>query len=169
MIGERAVRNKNLFVLSAFSVATSAAVAGGRVEIPPLVEAAFADTEVSTNVAFAAGCADDLLAVRLTLAAAETNNAYALSFGTDADGDGRLAPDERGLTLGWDCGAWFVREEATGWERTLPCAAECRTFGVRLRLGSDLSSAFGSLRRQARTTGLRRSARRDSGGWLRGG
>ena len=89
MSGERAMRNKNLFVLSAvFAVATSAAVAGVRMEIPPLGEAAFADTEVSTNVAFAAGGADDLLAVCLTLNAAETDNAFALSFGTDADGDG---------------------------------------------------------------------------------
>ena len=135
MSGERAMRS--LPVLSLFAVATSVAVAGVCMEIPPPGDSAFADTEVSTNAAFAAGCADDLFAVRLTLDAAEANNAFALSLGTDADGDGRLAPDERGFSLGWDCGAWFVREEATGWERTLPCAAECRTFGIRLRLGSD--------------------------------
>ena len=114
-----------------------AAFAGVRVEIPTLEEARFPDTEVSTNVAFAADEADDLLTVRITLNAAETNNAFALSFGTDADGDGRLAPDERCFSLGWDCGAWFVREEVTGWVRTLPSAAECRTLGIRLRLDSD--------------------------------
>ena len=119
-------------ILSSF-----AALAAERFVIPTLGATEFPDTEVSTNVAFAAGDADDLLTVRLTLNAAETNNAFVLSFGTDADGDGRLAPDERGLSLGWDCGAWFVREEVTGWVRTLPSAAECRTLGVRLRLDSD--------------------------------
>ena len=119
-------------ILSSF-----AALAAERFVIPTLGATEFPDTEVSTNVAFAAGDADDLLTVRLTLNAAETNNAFVLSFGTDADGDGRLAPDERCFSLGWDCGAWFVREEVTGWVRTLPSAAECRTLGVRLRLDSD--------------------------------
>ena len=128
---------KRVLVLVLGVMSGFAAVAGARVEIPQLGAARFPDTEVSTNVVFAVGDADDLLAVRITLNAAETNNAFVLSFGTDADEDGRLAPDERNLSLGWDCGAWFVREEATGWVRTLPRAAECRTLGIRLRLDSD--------------------------------
>ena len=68
------------------------AVAGARVEIPKLGAAAFPDTEVSTNVAFAADEADDLLTVRLTLDAAETNNAFPLYFGSDAHGRRRACP-----------------------------------------------------------------------------
>ena len=113
------------------------ALAGARVTVAPLGESEFADTETSTNVAFTASSAtDDLLEVRLALHASETN-ALTVSFGTDAEADGRLAPDECGLSLGWECGEWFVREEATGWRQTLSGAAGLQTIVFRLRLGSD--------------------------------
>ncbi len=113
------------------------ALAGTRVSVAPLGESEFADTEASTNVTFtASSAADDLLEVRLALHASETN-ALTVSFGTDADEDGRLAPDECGLSLGWECGEWFVREESTGWRQTLSGAAGLQTIVFRLRLGSD--------------------------------
>ncbi len=113
------------------------ALAGIRVTVAPPGESEFADTETSTNMAFtASGAADDLLEVRLALHASETN-ALTVSFGTDANTGGRLAPDERGLSLGWECGEWFVREESTGWRQTLPGAAGRQTIVFRLRLGSD--------------------------------
>ncbi len=113
------------------------ALAGIRVTVAPLGESEFADTEASTNVVFAASStADDLLEVQLALHASETN-ALTVSFGTDADEDGRLAPDECGLSLGWECGEWFVREESTGWRQTLSGAAGLQTIVFRLRLGSD--------------------------------
>ena len=47
--------------------------------------------------------------------ASATNNVE-WAFGADADGDGLLSAEEAELTVGWDCGAWFIREGATGAE-----------------------------------------------------
>ncbi len=113
------------------------ALAGIRVTVAPLGESEFVDTETSTNVAFtASSAADDLLEVQLTLHTSETN-ALTVSFGVDVDEDGRLTPDERGLSFGWECGEWFVREESTGWRQTLPGVVGFQTIIFRLRLGSD--------------------------------
>ena len=117
-------------------VSVVSALAGARVTVAPLGESEFADTETSTNVTFtASSAANDLLEVRLALHVSETN-ALTVFFGADADTDGRLAPDERELSLGWECGEWFVREEETGWRQTLSGAAGFQTIVFRLRIGS---------------------------------
>ena len=38
-----------------------------------------------------------------------TNNVE-IALGTDADGNGVLSAEEERLTIGWDCGSWFVRK-----------------------------------------------------------
>ena len=108
------------FILAVALAGAFARTAAETIAVPALPEPAFADTEVSEDFIFhmedaAGGC----LRVRMSLDAG-TTNAFSVAFGTDADGDGRLAPDEFGLSFGWDCGAWFVRDEVAGWERTLP-------------------------------------------------
>ena len=79
------------------------------VEVGELPQSAFADTEVSTNVAFAVGAhANRKLVFTLELQATPSNNVE-VAIGCDADGDGHLSLDESGLTVGYDCGEWFVR------------------------------------------------------------
>ena len=93
-----------MFVCAAL-FSTCAALA---VEVAALPEAEFADTEVSTNVAFAVGAhANRKLVFTLELQASPSNNVE-VAIGCDADGDGHLSLDESGLTVGYDCGEWFV-------------------------------------------------------------
>ena len=44
----------------------------------------------------------------LELQASPSNNVE-VAIGCDANGDGHLSLDESGLTVGYDCGEWFVR------------------------------------------------------------
>ena len=78
--------------------------------------ALFADTEASTNVPPPV-CGGDPHVFGFTLEFNGTaSNAVDVAFGVDADGDGALAPEETRLVMGWDCGEWFVRNEAGGEE-----------------------------------------------------
>ena len=71
--------------------------------------AVFADTEVSTNFAFAVGAAANRrLVFTLELQASPSNNVE-VAIGCDADGDGALSLAESALAVGYDCGEWFVR------------------------------------------------------------
>ena len=82
------------------------------VEVPALPGAGFADTEVSTNVAFAVGAvANRKLVFTLELQASPSNNVE-VAIGCDADGDGHLSIEESDLTVGYDCGEWFVHSAA---------------------------------------------------------
>ena len=82
------------------------------VEVAELPCAAFPDTEVSTNFPFAVGSvANRKLVFTLELQASPSNNVE-VAIGCDADGDGHLSLDESGLTVGYDCGEWFVRSAA---------------------------------------------------------
>ena len=42
---------------------------------------------------------------------ATPSNNVQIAFGKDTDADGDLAPEETQVTLGFDCGEWFVRDE----------------------------------------------------------
>lgn len=78
------------------------------VPVPKLPPATFIDTEISTNVAITVWtehiCKFEVV---LSLDATPSNNVQ-LAFGHDADADEQLTDEETDLTLGWDCGAWFV-------------------------------------------------------------
>lgn len=37
-----------------------------------------------------------------------------VAFGCDANADGNLAPEETALVCGYDCGAWYARDERNG-------------------------------------------------------
>ena len=51
--------------------------------------------------------------MRLQLATDFTpSNAVIVAFGTDADNDGDLSPEETALRVGADCGASFIRDES---------------------------------------------------------
>ena len=82
------------------------------VEVPALPPSEFADTEVSTNFTFAVGEGSNRrLVFTVELAASPTNNVE-VAIGCDADEDGVLSLDEAALTVGYDCGEWFVRSAA---------------------------------------------------------
>ena len=81
-------------------------------DVPALPPSAYADTEVSTNFAFAVGEGSGCrLVFSLELEATPTNNVE-VAIGHDADCDVRLSLDETALTIGYDCGEWFVRSAA---------------------------------------------------------
>ena len=81
-------------------------------EVGPLPASEYADTEVSTNFAFAVGEGGGRrLVFTLELEATPTNNVE-VAIGHDADGDGCLSLDETALAVGYDCGEWFTRSAA---------------------------------------------------------
>ena len=78
-----------------------------RTSLPPVVHA---DTETTTNVAFAAGIPySGKFALSLECLATPSNNVQ-VAFGTDANANGVLDLEETELLTGWDCGAWFVQQ-----------------------------------------------------------
>ena len=82
------------------------------VDVGTLPMADFADTEVSTNVVIAVSAeAPRRLRFSLELEASPSNNVE-VAVGCDVDGDGCLSLDESALTVGYDCGEWFVRSMA---------------------------------------------------------
>ena len=96
------------------------ALAARAVEVGPLSESAFVDTEISTNVAISVDFAlMTRMVLSLSLEASPTNCVEA-SVGHDADADGVLSVDEAVYTLGFDCGRWFVRDSAADDERVEP-------------------------------------------------
>ena len=84
-------------------------VAALAVTVEPMPPCAYADTEVSTNIAFVV---DRAMMTRIEFAVAldatPTNNVE-VAIGTDANADGNLAPEEAAYVFGYDCGKWFTR------------------------------------------------------------
>ena len=113
---------------------------------PVLPPVEYLDTETVTNVPFAAYQPHlRHFIVKLAFNATPSNNVE-MSFGTDGSTgttgifpveDGELSPDECDLTVGWDCGAWFVEGGATGERVTAAPAGGCgaHELVVRVRLG----------------------------------
>lgn len=97
-------------ILSSIAVLIAAS-AWGRAAVPAaLPPAVHADTETVTNVPFAVALdAAGRLSFDLVCRATPSNNVE-VAFGRDADGNGRLDVGEEDCIVGWDCGAWFVRE-----------------------------------------------------------
>ena len=106
------------------------------VELPALPGATFADTEVSTNFTFGVGAvANRRLVFTLELQASPSNNVE-VAIGCDANGDGHISLDESGLTVGYDCGEWFVRsaeKEAVTSEAVSDAGTFRRIYEVRSR------------------------------------
>ncbi len=128
-------------ILSSIAVLIAAST-WGRVAVPAaLPPAVHADMETVTNVPFAVALdAAGRLSFDLVCRATPSNNVE-VAFGRDSDGNGMLDVGEEDCTVGWDCGAWFVREGADG----EPLAAvpeqsptgDVRTLSWRLWVGAD--------------------------------
>ena len=115
-------------------------VAGG---LPPWETA---DTEVSTNCPFAFEKANvKHLRIGLECIATPSNNVQ-VAFGRDANTNGVLEVGETGLAVGWDCGAWVLRDMGTNeW-----CAASATT-NAQKSLAFDLGVARAKPRRVSAT------------------
>ena len=87
-------------------------VAALAVTVEPLPPSGFADTEVSTNIAFVVDRAI-MTRIEFTVAldATPTNNVE-VAIGTDENSDGNLSVEEAAYVFGYDCGKWFVRDQS---------------------------------------------------------
>lgn len=116
--------------------------AWGRAVVPAaLPPAVHADTETVTNVPFATALdVAGRLSFGLVCRATASNNVE-VAFGRDSDGNGMLDVGEEDCIVGWDCGAWFVREGADGEALTVvpdqSPTGDVRTLSWRLRVGAD--------------------------------
>ena len=118
---------------------------------PVLPPVEYLDTETVTNMPFTAwqrNLRD--FTVKLSFVATPSNNVE-IAFGTDTGttgvspvGDGELSSDECDLTVGWDCGSWFVEDGETGERFTAAptggLGAHDFTLRVRLRHNGAIES-----------------------------
>ena len=119
--------------ISAFGVTVSA-----------LPQSEYADTEVSTNIAFAVERpAMTRIEFTVALDATPTNNVE-VAIGTDANSDGNLAVEETAYVFGYDCGAWFCRARDEN-------KIESSTVNLNLQPQPRLSHIFILKRRQLDT------------------
>ena len=85
-------------------------VAAFATAVESLPPSGFADTEVSTNIAFVVDRSEiSRIEFTVALTATPTNNVE-VAIGTDANGDGNLAVEEAAYVFGYDCGKWFCRD-----------------------------------------------------------
>ena len=125
--------------LQAFLVAFTVIRSASALTVPDLPPHVFADTEVSTNVAMRAWTERTrMFNVVLSFDATPSNNVQA-AFGTDESADGNLSDEEAGLTLGWDCGEWFIASaDATNRFTAAPAGTETRKeLRLQMNLGAD--------------------------------
>ena len=122
--------------ISAFGVTVSA-----------LPQSEYADTEVSTNIAFAVERpAMTRIEFTVALDATPTNNVE-VAIGTDANSDGNLAVEEAAYVFGYDCGAWFARSAGLEGLGSLECLGSLEGLG-----GGRVEKTFVLKRRQLDTT-----------------
>ena len=126
--------------LMLFLCVVFAVVAWGYPTIPASLPAVvYADAEVSTNVPFRTVLdVSGQFSFSLSCRATSSNNVE-VAFGTDANGNGVLEPEETDRVIGWDCGSWFTRKGADGAYVASAVAStnEVRTLSWRLRIASD--------------------------------
>ena len=93
-------------LIIALSLESAFGAAMVRTELPL---SPFVDTEISTNLAFAAyEPRQRQFAYELAFDATPSNN-FEVAFGRDVDANGILSRDEADFSVGWDCGEWFSR------------------------------------------------------------
>ena len=132
--------------LGIMSLLLASAGAWARAVVPAsLPPAVHADTEVMTNVPFTVALdVSGRFAFDLVCRATPSNNVE-VAFGTDANGNGVLEPEETDRVVGWDCGSWFTRKGADGacqmengeWKIENGVEPEVRTLSWRVRVRTD--------------------------------
>ena len=96
--------------LLGFALFALSSIAGQRMVVSQLPEAARPLAEVETNVVFSTGAATDNKWTLTIERDAATSNSVEVVFGCDANEDGVLGIEEGELSIGWDCGEWFWRD-----------------------------------------------------------
>ena len=127
---------RNLLTYSLLLLIPSAfAALGVRGTLP---DVAYADLETTTNIALCAESGAGRLSIALSCLATPSNNVQA-AFGEDVNGDGVLGLDETALTVGWDCGVWFVRQGGVGRPVEEPAEADgaVRELALSVRFGAS--------------------------------
>ena len=120
-----------LFIVLALFVSV-----GFGMETPVLPPSEYADTEVSTNVAFAVGEGGGRRLVFSVELPASSSNNVEVAIGHDADCDGHLSLDETALAVGYDCTDWFVRSgenDSVTYSDAVDSGMFRRTYEVRSR------------------------------------
>ena len=111
-----------------------------------LPSAEFADSEVSTNIAFAVERpAMTRIEFTVALDATPTNNVE-VAIGTDENGDGNLSVEESAYAFGYDCGTWFARSAGLEGLGSLECLGSLEGLG-----GGRVEKTFVLKRRQLDT------------------
>ena len=130
---------KNCLIACCVSCAAFVAIpvlANSALTLPSVVHY---DTETSTNMPFAIGSSGaGRFTLSLSCVATPSNNVEA-AFGCDTNLDGVLDLGETEFTIGWDCGAWFVRQGCDGDRVEEPCASagDMKTLSLNLRFGAS--------------------------------
>ena len=116
--------------LLGFALFALSSIAGQRMVVSQLPEAARPLAEVETNVVFSTGAATDNKWTLTIERDAATSNSVEVVLGYDANEDGVLGIEEGELSMGWDCGEWFWRDRRVN--------AACRVEGTAQRLDMAL-------------------------------
>ena len=107
--------------------------------LPELTAPVFTDTEVSTNVSMTAWSKNTRqFNVTLQFDATPSNNVQ-VAFGLDEPTDGNLSAEETSLTLGWDCGEWFITSAAVTnrFRAMLNGSGTRKELSLKMTLGAD--------------------------------
>lgn len=124
------------YCISCFVLAVNQMLSASSFVLPP---AQYADTETSTNMPFAIGSSGaGRFTLSLSCLVTPSNNVEA-SFGYDTNLDGVLDLGEITFTVGWDCGAWFLRQGCDGIRFEEPCAStnDMKALSMNLRFGAS--------------------------------
>jgi hypothetical protein len=107
------------------------------VSLPPMPVSPYADTEVSTNVAFNS-VRSDVKEFELKFSFEGcTSNSIQVALGRDSDKDGALSFAETGAVYGWRNGRYFAEDVVSGKRFEDPMAVDAagtgRVFSVKMR------------------------------------
>ena len=122
------------FILCLFVCAPAFA---GSVAVPRLPPPEYLDTEVSANVVFSLPEKADMFTVELSLNATPSNNVQIAFRHDTSPANDRLSPFETGLTIGWDCGKWFIQTPEARLEAEPAGTNLFKTVSLSLALRSD--------------------------------
>ena len=128
-------------LLTCLMALAGACVLAARIEVPPPPVSPFADTEVTTNISFAAANGHvRFLELAFALDGC-ASNCVQVAFGHDANGDGVLGFTETDTLYGWRNGRYFAESVKDGIRieepAADPTAASC-AFAIDMRLSKDL-------------------------------
>ena len=117
-------------------------VSAKEITLSPLPTSPYADTEVSTNIAFNGTRSDvKTFDFKFTLECSSSNSIQ-VAFGRDCDGDGNLSFVETGAIYGWRNGCYFAESVVAGERYEESVASDdgnctSRIFSVSLKTTKD--------------------------------